>query len=393
MRIGLVVAGIPTYSETFLRKKIAYLQGCKETEIMLLCDRVSTDKDWSLCKVVFNVSLDRGHFISGIVFAYHLVKTLFLHPLRFVRLLRLNRSSGMPVKANLISIVRSSHMLGLSLDWIHFAFGTLAVGRENVARVIGAKMAVSFRGFDHYVFPLKNPGCYRNVFQKADKFHVLSRGMQQDLIRSGVPLSRVTVITPAIDVRQFSFSGRPLFTDGVVRIVTVARLHWIKGLEYTLEALALLVEMGVKFRYIIVGEGEEKERLLFASHQLGIASYVSFVGKVSHDQVTSFMEDADIYLQYSIQEGFCNAVLEAQSMGLLCVVSDADGLKENVVHEKTGWIVPKRQPSALAHRISEILKLNPSAISAIRENAIARVRAQFDLAFQKAAFLEFYSLD
>ena len=104
------------------------------------------------------------------------------------------------------------------------------------------------------------------------------------------------------------------------------------------------------------------------------------------------MSDADIYVQYSIQEGFCNAVLEAQSMGLLCVVSDADGLMENVVDEQTGWVVPKRRPAALAQRISQILKMNASAVSEIRQNAMARVRAQFDLKRQKEMFLKFYDV-
>ncbi|MBK7870836.1 MAG: glycosyltransferase family 4 protein [Saprospiraceae bacterium] len=55
----------------------------------------------------------------------------------------------------------------------------------------------------------------------------------------------------------------------------------------------------------------------------------------------TYYEKADIYLQYSIQEGFCNAVLEAQAMGLLCIVSDAEGLPENILHGQTGWVVPK----------------------------------------------------
>ena len=74
---------------------------------------------------------------------------------------------------------------------------------------------------------------------------------------------------------------------------------------------------------------------------------VSFKGKLAHMEVKKAMEQADIYLQYSLQEGFCNAVLEAQAMGLLCIVSDAEGLPENVLHGQTGWVVPKRQPALL----------------------------------------------
>ena len=77
----------------------------------------------------------------------------------------------------------------------------------------------------------------------------------------------------------------------------------------------------------------------------------------------------DFYIQYSIQEGFCNAVLEAQAMGLLCIVSDADGLSENVLHNETGWVVPKRNPTLLAQKMIETIDLNDTEKSKIRENA------------------------
>lgn len=45
-------------------------------------------------------------------------------------------------------------------------------------------------------------------------------------------------ITPAIEVAQFKSGTRDYFKDGVIKLLTVGRLHWKKGLEYTLEALS-----------------------------------------------------------------------------------------------------------------------------------------------------------
>src|SRR5690606_170832 len=109
-------------------------------------------------------------------------------------------------------------------------------------------------------------------------------------------------------------------------------------LEYTLEALSKLKNEGIKFEYTIIGDGIEKERLLFAAYQLGIKENVNFAGKLSPSEVKEELEKTDIYLQYSIQEGFCNAVLEAQAMGLLCIVSNAEGLSENDMDKQTGWV-------------------------------------------------------
>src|SRR5690606_23867831 len=216
-------------------------------------------------------------------------------------------------------------ILSKKLDWLHFGFGTMALGRENIAAVIGAKMAVSFRGFDIAIYPVKHPNCYDKLFEKTDKVHVISNDImrlvsQQDLNNK----KEIVKITPAIDTSFFKSVSIP--PNGIIKITTMARLHWKKGLEYTLEALALLKNENIPFHYTIIGDGVEKERLQFAIYQLGLGDCVTFTGKLPPEEVKKQLQQTDIYLQYSIQEGFCNAVLEAQAMGLLCVVSDAEGL-------------------------------------------------------------------
>ena len=84
---------------------------------------------------------------------------------------------------------------------------------------------------------------------------------------------------------------------------------------------------------------------------------VKLVGKKAHNDIILYLSSTDIYIQYSDSEGFSNAVLEAQAMGLLCVVSNGGALPENVIHKKTGWIVPNRNPEALATTIMEVIKL------------------------------------
>ena len=68
-------------------------------------------------------------------------------------------------------------------------------------------------------------------------------------------------------------------------------------------------------------------------------------------------------IQYSIEEGFCNAVLEAQSMGVLTIVSNASGLMENIIDGKTGWVVPKRKPNLLAKKIKQITSMKEEKLN------------------------------
>jgi glycosyltransferase involved in cell wall biosynthesis len=390
MRIGIVLAAVPGYSETFFRSKIQFLQESDGMEVILFADNKLEGISLSECPVVYAPMISNKRFFGGLEFIMQVAKACFIHPIKSLRLLKINQMSGFRILDNLKSLVKSVHILRHELDWIHFGFGTMAIGRENLARVIGAKMAISFRGFDHYIYPLKHVGCYSLVFKVTDQFHLLSHGMKRTLIAHGVDELRISVITPAINHKKFIPNHVKDNVDKKLSIATVARLHWIKGLEYTLEALFLLKEKGIDFSYKLIGEGEERERLIFAVHQLGLQQQVTFTGRLAPDEVVKALDEADLYLQYSIQEGFCNAVLEAQAMGLLCVVSDAEGLSENVIHEQTGWVVPKRRPVLLAQQIEDILSINNQLLCEIKNNAMKRVGEQFNLTKQKEAFISFY---
>ena len=118
--------------------------------------------------------------------------------------------------------------------------------------------------------------------------------------------------------------------------------------------------------------------------------HVILLGELTQQDIKVHLESADIYIQYSIQEGFCNAALEAQAMGLMCVVSNAEGLSENVLNNVTGWVIPKRRPELLADKIVEIMSLSEKDKSIIRKSAVERVKTQFNLEKQNAAFKAFY---
>lgn len=389
MHIGLVLAAVPAYSETFFVNKIRFLQEAG-MQVTVFADQRSA-VSFAGSPVVYGVGAERNGGIGWFVF-WRAVWGMMKVPRKAWQLWSRNRQSGFSSKKNLISLISSLHILPYKADWLHFGFGTLAIGREHVASVMGARMAVSFRGFDHYVFPLKHPGCYQDVFLQTDKVHVLSLGMKQTLLTQGFK-KPVTVITPAIEVTDFSARQHQQTErqNAPLHFCTVARLHWIKGLEYTLEALALLKKQGIAFRYTVVGEGAERERLIFAAYQLGISDSVSFVGKQSPEQIRNILTGADVYIQYSIQEGFCNAVLEAQAMGLLCVVSDAEGLTENVMHEHTGWVVPKRRPDLLAAKIKEVIALDEATIKSIKNTATERIMNDFSIEKQRSEFIRFYT--
>ena len=126
-------------------------------------------------------------------------------------------------------------------------------------------------------------------------------------------------------------------------------------------------------------------------YEFGLVNQVVFTGKISQSKIINYFENSDIYIQYSLQEGFCNAVLEAQAMGVLPIVSDAEGLSENVLHKETGWVVPKYKPKLLTKQLLASIQISEKEKNKMTINAIDRVSTEFNIEKQQKEFIEFYS--
>jgi colanic acid/amylovoran biosynthesis glycosyltransferase len=76
---------------------------------------------------------------------------------------------------------------------------------------------------------------------------------------------------------------------------------------------------------------------------------------------------------------------------MLCIVSDADGLTDTVMDGQTGWVVPKRNPKALAKKLQEVFLLSDAENDTIRMQARNRIVDEFDLKMQEKKFVDFYT--
>ncbi|WP_338733347.1 glycosyltransferase family 4 protein [Mangrovimonas cancribranchiae] len=386
MKIGLVLSQAPAYSETFFKSKIKGLQK-QGFNVILFCQENKTGFDGCEVKLFSKVS---RHPVLQAVYVFRVFIGLLPHWRRVKAWYQLEQPKHL--KTFLKQVYINAPILKSDLDWLHFGFATLAIQRETLAKAIEAKMAVSLRGFDIAIYPLKHTNCYAKLWQQVDKIHVISDDLLKKAYSLGLPKTvSFKKITPAINRGKFQPKVKQdLSQRKTYRILTVGRFHWKKGYVNMLEALAVLKQQGVEFKYTIVGEGEEYERITFAIHQLNLKDNVILLGKLPHDRIINLMEEHEVYLQYSISEGFCNAVLEAQAMALLCIVSDAEGLPENVVDGKTGWVVPKQQPKLLAEKLLEVVALPQDRKQVIQQQARERVDTHFTLAEQQKQFKAFY---
>ena len=78
-------------------------------------------------------------------------------------------------------------------------------------------------------------------------------------------------------------------------------------------------------------------------------------------------------------------------MGVLPIVSNAEGLSENVLNNITGWVIQKNSPKLLADKIVEVINLPDGNKEKIRKQAIERIKKEFNIEKQQKEFIDFYT--
>lgn len=388
MRIGIVLSSTPAYSETFFRSKIEGLLK-NDFKVILYCQK--RDEKFNLCPVIIGPKVSSNPVFQGF---YFIKEYLLLLPYlkRILKYIKLERKECTSLLQILKKIYLNSHLLKAELDWLHFGFATQALGSETVAKVIGAKMAVSFRGFDINVYPMKNPGCYTKLWKHVDKVHSISNYLLEKARQMSLDQNTsFEIITPAVQLDLLP-KANYVEISKPIKIVTIARLNWIKGIDLAISAMKNLKEKGIDFEYSIIGDGDQKqtERYRYMVNEYGLENDVVFCGKMTHKETLEMLKDAALYIQPSLNEGFCNAVLEAQAMGKLCIGSNKGGLPENILDGKTGWLFPDYSSHSLAETIEKVLNLSSAEKQLISENAQKRVAQEFDIEKQQNDFLNFY---
>ncbi|HMN60224.1 MAG TPA: glycosyltransferase [Anaerolinea sp.] len=258
----------------------------------------------------------------------------------------------------------------------------------------GVPVVVSLRGsmvnVDPHVPPKKDMvrSSLQRVFSRAAAVHCVSQDILDEAVQYGLDPHKAVVIRPAVDPGFFTppaeRSNNPRFT-----ILNTGSLVWVKGYEYALSSIRLLVDSGVDAEFHIIGDGPERQRILYTIQDLGLEDRVALLGKLPPTQVRDHLQQADVFMLSSLSEGISNAVLEAMACGLPVVTTDCGGMREAVTDGVEGFVVPVRDPDAMANALLK-LALNPSLREQMGTAGRDRVLKDFYLSDQISDFSSFF---
>jgi len=240
-------------------------------------------------------------------------------------------------------------------DLIHtqsLGFGMLALISKKMLKI---PYAVWAQGDDVY-----HPDGFiklisKTVIKNADSVLALTGDMKR--VMQNIYDRDIAVMPNGINLADYidepSIKDRATMGKG---ILFVGRLESVKGVQYLIRAMKKVHNMIPDARLIIVGDGKEREMLESLSIQLGIQEYVQFIGKVPHEKVQTFMQQADVFVLPSLSEGLPNVIIEAMACGLPIVVSRVGGIPEIITNDTNGYLVEAKDTESIANFIILLLQ-------------------------------------
>ena len=224
----------------------------------------------------------------------------------------------------------------------------------------------------------------------TDAFVAVSQVQRAFYAEIGLAEKQIAVIHNGIDMERFDTSEgvrqaarQALGLPPEMPVVgMVANFSPIKRHDVLLRALVKMREMLPDVRCLLVGDGPLRAAMEKTAQRLGLSGAVSFLG--SRPDVPDLLPALDVFCLASDSESFSNAIVEAMAAGKPVVATDCGGPREIVVEGETGFLVPTGQPSALAEKVSFLLR-NPALAQQMGQAGRRRAVGCFSLEQMVAA--------
>jgi len=129
---------------------------------------------------------------------------------------------------------------------------------------------------------------------------------------------------PSIREREIQKSGNP----DQINIVFISRLQYRKGVDLLIGIIPKILAQFENVHFIIGGDGTGMVHLQELVEKHNLHGRVELLGGLPHDKVRDVLCRGHIFLNTSLTESFCIAILEAVCCGLLVVTTDVGGIPE-----------------------------------------------------------------
>ncbi|CAH8379340.1 unnamed protein product [Eruca vesicaria subsp. sativa] len=263
----------------------------------------------------------------------------------------------------------------------HQAFSTLCHEALMHARTMGYRVVFT----DHSLYGFADVGSIHMnkvlQFSLADidqAICVSHTSKENTVLRSGLPQAKVYMIPNAVDTAMFKPASVRPSADHVITIVVISRLVYRKGADLLVEVIPQVCRLHPNVRFVVGGDGPKHVRLEEMREKHSLQDRVEMLGAVPHSRVRSVLVTGHIFLNSSLTEAFCIAILEAASCGLLTVSTRVGGVPEVLPDDMV--VLAEPDPDDMVRAIQKAISILPSINPEEMHNRMKKLYSWQDVA-------------
>ncbi|WP_136795564.1 glycosyltransferase family 4 protein [Desulfosediminicola ganghwensis] len=370
-KIAYILKGYPRISETFISNEILQLEqhGFSLRIFSMRHPRENFSHD-SVKKIKARVDylptellLDFPRLITPNIFLAAQCPSAYRAALKLARR-RFNRTRKL---ATLKHMLQAGYMTWHFLrtdSTIHHLHGHFAHSPTSVTMfaAILANKPFSFTAHAKDIYT-SNPNQLAEKIEAADFVVTCTQANEKYLQSiSGGCNTPIHCIYHGIDLALFNNIKQPHPVREPYKFFTIARLTEKKGLPTLYQALAILKQQGVAFNHVLIGDGDDREKILDLICTLNLTDSCSWLGTRTHDDVLTQFSQTDLFIlpceiaENGDRDGIPNVLVESLAMGVPAISTNVSAIPEIIIDGQTGRTVEPRNPDQLARAILEIME-------------------------------------
>jgi D-inositol-3-phosphate glycosyltransferase len=281
-------------------------------------------------------------------------------------------------------------------DIVHANFFMSGMVARHLKQVLGIPFVITFHALGQVrhlaqgaadAFPPARARIETLLMQQADRVIAECCQDRQDMERLyGAGPGRIAVAPRGFDPDELwpmdKAAARALLGLDRTRftVLQLGRIVPRKGIDTVIEALALLRDRhGIDARLLVIGgklradgrDSPELARLQALARRLGIGADIHLAGQKPRAELRHYYAAADVFVTTPWYETFGITPLEAMACARPVIGAEVGGIKSTVVDGSTGFLVPSRDPQAVADRLAT-LRRNPGLARAMGEAGLRR---------------------
>lgn len=380
-RLGMLLKGYPRISESFISNEILLLeeQGF-DIHIIAMRPPRETITHESVKRIKAKVTYLPEHLSWGFPRFFWRNALLFCNrPGRYLKgvKLLLSRYSDAPKKHTWLKhFLQAGYLVHKALEkedvkHLHAHFAHTPTSVAMYAALL-ADIPFSFTAHAKDIYT-ESKSRIREKIERAKFVLTCTRYNERYLSELAPPDKRINCVYHGIDLRLFTMNGRKTAAAPPYQILTVARLVEKKGLPDVLNALKLLREQGVDFRYTLIGAGADKQRISALIKELGLDDITEMTGVLPHEQVIERFQRAHVFVlgcriaENGDRDGIPNVIAESMAMGVPVAATNVSAIPELIKPGETGMLAEQCSPEGLATAIRTLLEDTELRASVIPE--------------------------